>query len=348
MMKSNVLTQDFDTILNSELDVNFFKNQHFFITGATGLVGSLLVKFLIYANKAEKLNLKIYAMIRNPEKAKKIYSGIDLSCVRFVIAHLGENDLDCDAKIDYLIHPAAVTQSKLMITDPVGTIKTAVNGTEEILRFAVHKKVKAMVYVSSMEVYGQVNSNGKIREGDLGFIDLTSARSSYPESKRLCELLCTSYSDEYNLNVKIGRLAQTFGAGILPTENRVFAQFARSVINHKDIVLHTKGQSEGNYVYTADAIKGLLYLLLYGNTKEAFNISNESSHMTIREMAELVIHNFGTKNEKIVIDIPKTSMGYAPITHMWLDNTKLRNLGWKPTIDLKSSYSRMIEWMKLN
>ena len=57
MMKSNVLTQDFDTILNSELDVNFFKNQHFFITGATGLVGSLLVKFLIYANKAEKLNL---------------------------------------------------------------------------------------------------------------------------------------------------------------------------------------------------------------------------------------------------------------------------------------------------
>lgn len=348
MVESNVLTQDFDYILNSELNVEDFKNQHFFVTGATGLIGSLLVKFLIYANKVKRLNLKIYAMIRNPEKAQKIYRDIDLSCVSFVIAHLGENDLNCNAKIDYLIHPAAVTQSRLMITDPVGTIKTAVNGTEEILSFAVHKKVKAMVYVSSMEVYGQINSKDKVKEEDLGFIDLTSARSCYPESKRLCELLCTSYSDEYKLNVKIGRLAQTFGAGILPTENRVFAQFARSVINHKDIVLHTKGQSEGNYVYTADAIKGLLYLLLHGNTKEAYNISNENSHMTIKKMAELVIHNFGTKDEKVIIDIPKVSMGYAPTIHMWLDNTKLKKLGWQSTVDLNSSYSRMIEWMKLN
>lgn len=72
--------------------------------------------------------------------------------------------------------------------------------------------------------------------------------------------------------VRIARLAQTFGVGVLPTENRVFMQFARSVMNNQDIVLHTKGKSEGNYVYTFDAIAGILLLLTNGGLGEAYNI----------------------------------------------------------------------------
>ncbi|CCK82954.1 Putative dehydratase/epimerase (Mannitol) [Lactobacillus equicursoris 66c] len=345
-MSENVLLEDFNTILDSELDVSKFTHQNIFITGATGLIGSLLVKFLLYANNQKDLNITVYAMIRNQEKANKIFADyLDDQHLKFVVAHLGENDLKLDSHLDYIIHPAAVTQSKLMVSDPVGTIKTAVNGTEEILRFAVNHQVKAMVYVSSMEVYGQFKSEAKVTEKDLGFIDLTSARSCYPESKRMCELLCTAYSDEYGLNVKIARLAQTFGAGVLPTENRVFAQFAHSVIQGKDIVLYTEGKSEGNYVYTSDAIKALLFLLLNGETKQAYNVSNEDNHMTIREMAEMVVREFGQGGEKVVVDIPKENMGYAPDTHMWLDNSKLRSLGWEPTKNMVLSYKSLIDWM---
>ena len=70
--------------------------------------------------------------------------------------------------------------------------------------------------------------------------------------------MCIAYMSEYNIPVKIARLAQTFGAGILPGENRVFAQFAKSAIKGKDIVLHTKGMSEGNYCYTRDCITGFV------------------------------------------------------------------------------------------
>lgn len=345
-MSENVLLEDFNTVLDSELDVSKFTHQNIFITGATGLIGSLLVKFLLYANNQQDLNITVYAMIRNQEKANKIFADyLDDQHLKFVVAHLGEDDLELDAHLDYVIHPAAVTQSKMMVSDPVGTIKTAVNGTEEILRFAVNHQVKAMVYVSSMEVYGQFKSEAKVTEKDLGFIDLTLARSCYPESKRMCELLCTAYSDEYGLNVKIARLAQTFGAGVLPTENRVFAQFARSVIQGEDIVLHTEGKSEGNYVYTSDAIKALLFLLLNGETKQAYNVSNEDNHMTIREMAEMVVREFGQGGEKVVVDIPKENMGYAPDTHMWLDNSKLRSLGWEPTKNMVLSYKSLIDWM---
>lgn len=345
MIKSNILIKDFNYILDSELDIDKFRNRHFFITGATGLIGSLLIKFLIYANKKRNLGVEIYALIRNPIKADKIYKNVDRTNLHFVIAHLGENDLKCEAHIDYLIHLAAVTQSKLMITQPVETIQTSVNGTEEILKFAVDKHIKSMVYVSSMEVYGKINTSNKVNECDLGYVDLASVRSCYPESKRMSELLCVAYSNEFDLRVSIARLAQTFGAGILPTENRVFAQFAKSIIDNKDIILHTDGKSEGNYVYTADAIKGLLCLLLNGQKAEAYNISNEENHMTIAQMAHLVATNFGNKKNKVKIEIPNVNMGYAPEVHMLLDNSKMKNLGWIPRYNMIESYRRMIDWI---
>lgn len=128
----------------------------------------------------------------------------------------------------------------------------------------------------------------KVDENDCGIIDIMNARSCYPMGKRMAENLCFNYFYQYGLPVKIARLAQTFGAGILETDNRVFAQFARSVINKKNIVLHTDGSSIGNYCYSADAILGLILILLNGTNGQAYNVVNEESTMTIRQMAELV------------------------------------------------------------
>ncbi len=73
-----------------------------------------------------------------------------------------------------------------------------------------------------MEVYGAFDESVEVTEKDLGYIDILNIRSNYPESKRLCENMCVAYNAEYDIPVKIARLAQTFGAGILPWENRVF------------------------------------------------------------------------------------------------------------------------------
>ena len=235
-----------------------------------------------------------------------------------------------------------------MVTFPVDTIRASVNGTDKILNLALENNIYGMVYISSMEVYGSVPSQGLTTEENLGIINLANVRSCYPESKRLCECLCTAYSVQHGLNVKSARLAQTFGAGILPNENRVFAQFARSAMKGEDIVLHTEGKSEGNYVYTRDAIIGILLLLTRGKAGEAYNIVNEQSHVTISQMAKLVSDYFGGGKSKVVFDIPESTLnyGYAPDVKLHLSADKMKCLGWIPEVGIVEAYKRMISYLQ--
>lgn len=342
----NVLFDDFNSILKSEINIDNFKDKSILITGATGLIGSLLVRFFLYANKKIKLNTRIIAVVRNKGKANKIFKHYSSEKLEYIVADLTKDEVNYDSKVDYIIHTAAVTKSKDLVNSPVEAIDLSVIGTKKLLNLAVEKKVKSFLYISSMEIYGQlVDHSGKVNEDCLGFIDLTNIRSCYPESKRLCEVLCVSYAHEYKLNVKIARLAQTFGAGVLPSENRVFIQFAKSVREGKSIVLHTEGNSEGNYVYSSDALKALLILLLRGKKSEAYNVSNEENHLTIKEMARMVQKEFGHSSKGVLVEIPKENMGYAPDTKLWLDNKKMRSLGWKPVIGMAESYKRLIEWI---
>ena len=343
--EKNVLAEDFEAVAQSDLPWEAFKGRSFVVTGATGLVGSLLVRALLYCDRVHGLGTKVYALVRSVEIAKQIFG--ETNAPEYLVADLAKDEIAGDFACDYVIHAAAVTTSKLMVSDPVGTIRIAIDGTEKLLKLAVEKKAQAFVYISSMEVYGQPKTDGKTAEKDLGYIDISTVRSCYPEGKRMCECLCNAYAAQYGLNVKSARLAQTFGAGILPTENRVFAQFARSAVNGENIVLHTTGESEGNYVYTADAIRAIMLLLVKGESGEAYNIANEQSHTTIRSMAELVAEQIAGGAIRVVLDIPQdaSSLGYAPPVKMWLDASKMRALGWEPTVGLADAYRRMIRYM---
>ncbi|MCR4594586.1 MAG: NAD-dependent epimerase/dehydratase family protein [Clostridiales bacterium] len=344
-----ILLKDLKEISESNIPFEEFRNASFFITGATGLVGSLLVKTLLFINREKNLNIKVYALARNIEKAKALFSDYtDDETLSFVIADLEKDELSIEGECDYIVHAAAITTSKTMVSNPVETIMTSVEGTNKVLRLASEKKTKNVVYISSMEAYGQPSTQGLTHEADLGYVDITKVRSCYPEGKRICECLCTAYASQYDMDICVARLAQTFGAGTLPGENRVFAQFARSAMEGNDIILHTTGESEGNYVYTADAVKAILLLLLKGERAKSYNVVNENTHTTIRAMAEMVADRIAAGSIKVVIDIPEDAakLGYAPPVKMKLSGERLRELGWTPTVDLPEAYTRLIEWMK--
>ena len=213
--------EDLDRISESDIPLEELKGKTVLVTGATGLIGSLLVKALQCCNRRKETGIKILALVRNQEKAEKLFGDLlKREDLKLVIGDI-TMPVAVEDKIDYIIHCASITTSKIMISRPVDLIRTSLNGTENLLELAKEKQVRSMVYVSSMEMYGVLNlqDDQMVTEEMTGYLNPLALRSNYPESKRMCENMCVAYGTQYEVPVKIARLAQTFGAGVLPGEN---------------------------------------------------------------------------------------------------------------------------------
>lgn len=316
-----------DVLADNNISWSELKNSTVLVTGANGLIGGALAHVLQAANERYGLNLNTIAHTRQTHG--DIRSNINI-----------------DFLPDYIFHCAAITKSSAMVNNPVEVMSVAFDGTRNILNLARTAHSKSVIFLSSMEVYGRAEKS-EVCEDDLGYIDLTNPRSSYPESKRFCESLCTAYYKQFGVPVKTARLARTFGGGASRTDMRVFAQFARSAIDGTDIVLHTEGKSVGNYCYIADAVRGLFTLLLKGNNGQAYNIANPTASMTIRQMAELVANKLCDGKIKVVVKVPDDfeERGYLYDVGFLLNIDKIKKLGWSPKYGLSEMYERMIaDW----
>lgn len=342
-IKDSVLREDLEWLSKCSIPFEELKGCTIIVTGATGLVGSQTVRALSFVNDTHDLGMRIIASVRDRKKAEQIFGNDD---IEYLIGDVTK-PLSVDGKVDHIIHAASITSSKTMVSKPVETIETAVEGTRNLLELAKEKNVKSFLYISSMEVYGSFAAEKYVSEEDMGYIDPLAVRSNYPLCKRLCENMCIAYAEEFGIPVKIARLSQTFGAGILPGENRVFAQFARSAISGTDIVLHTKGLSEGNYCYTRDTVAAMILLMLRGKDREAYNVSNEECHTTIADMAKMVADVIAEGSIKVIFDIPEgNTYGYAADTKMKLNTSKIKELGWNPSVGLTEAYRRLMKSMK--
>lgn len=346
----SVLQNDIEELLQINLPIEELNGKTILITGATGLIGSQLAMSIACFNRKKKINIKLVLIVRSIDKAKtKLTSIINRDYVTLIQNDI-LNPISYDGEVDYIIHTASATSSRYFVNNPVETINIAINGTKNILEFAKKKKIKSMVYLSSLEVYGIPNSNEKsITELDYGYIDPLQIRSSYSEGKRMAECLCCSYASEYNVPVKIARLSQTFGAGVEYNDTRVFAEFARCVIENKNIVLHTEGNTTRSYCYTKDAISALFTILLKGENREAYNVSDEKTAISIKDMALLVSNLFKESQVQVEFDIPNdlASYGYNPEMVIILNCEKLKRLGWTPSVNLKEMFCRLINSMKI-
>ena len=344
------IQEDLEAVASDgQIDWERFRGKTVAVTGATGLLGKLMVLALLHADEKYALDLRVLALVRDLQKAERIFDGAPKAHLSYAVQDIAEKPAE-GLRADYLIHTAAVTTSKLMVEQPVETILTAIEGTRAMLEFAARCGMESVVFLSSMEAYGTVpDGAGEIREKDLGFIDPMEVRSSYSEGKRMCECLCASYCAEYGVPVKIARLSATSGPGIDPEDRRVIGQFARSVIRGEDIVLHTKGEKANCYLYTADALTGILFLLQKGTSGEVYNICNPRTYCSIRELGETFASLDETGRVKLVIDIPEDtkSLGYAPSSRLKMNADRFLALGWQPGTDLKEMTRRITESIRI-
>ena len=344
--KTDIFMEDLRWIAEAELPWEKLQGCSILLTGATGMIGMTAVHALLCAGRARSLDLHVLALVRNREKATGIF-GEEIGTPEFEILEGTMEELPpLPEKIDYWIHAACPTASAFMTEHPVEVIRTSIEGTIHLLEAARERETKGFVFLSSMEAFGEVNSEMLLDEQTLGKIDLSRTRSCYPESKRMCEMLCTSYAKEYGVRAASIRLAQTFGPGVDYNDRRVFAMMTRNAINGEDIVLATKGTSRHPYLYTAQAVTAILTVLLSGEPGETYNAANPSTYCSIFEMGEMVAQEVAGGKISVRVDEKGDASKYPAPSCLNMDISKIQKLGWKPEHDLVWMYKRLEEYMR--
>ena len=313
----------------------------FLITGATGLIGSSLIRCLL----ALDVGIKIIAPVRNRNKAEALFDELQKQDIHFIECDFTQYDYGQIGGVNYIIHCAAPTSSKFFVEHPVETFGAIMDGTKKMLDLACQKKVKGIVYLSSMESYGRIlDDSTAVTENVQGYIDPTAVRSSYSMGKRAAETLCCLYASQYGVPVKVARLAQSTGAGFAADDNRFIVQFAKKAFYNQDIVLFSTGESALPCCYITDCVSAILYILLRGNAAECYNVANENTYISVKDLAYFVQRNINPKvSVQMCIDATK---GYAATTKLRLDTQKLRDLGWLPRYDLSRIFEQLIRYLK--
>ena len=301
-------------------------SERYLVTGANGLVGYAILKKLIADGQ------EVIAQVRDRVKLEVLG---DIPATVTVIEQDITEPLEYDGKVDYIIHGAAPTSSTFMVQSPVETIDAIVHGSRNVLELARIKGVKAMVYLSSMEVYGQSETDELLTEDKQFYLDPLAIRSDYPLGKRMAENLCVAYAYEYDVPVTIARLAQVISQQVLPDDNRIVATVRRAVASRNNIVLATDGSSKQTYVGIDDAVTGIMTILAKGIKAQAYNVANEETYCSIREMAEYAASELVNSEISVYVEPNHDATKYPPARKWNISSQKLRALDWQPRQKLK-------------
>ena len=324
-------------------NMEILRNKSFFITGASGMIGSYIANVLKVLNEVYNMNIHIILCVRNKNKLDKEL--LDDSNVSVIVQDV-TNSFNIEDKIDYIVHAASPASPKIMKDYPFETNAANTVGTYNTLLLAKEKNANYL-FISSREIYGEPRDNLCIftEDGMLGDVNPLIPRNGYAEGKKAAENMCVSLHEEYNVNTKIVRLAHTYGPGMSITDGRVQADFLNNVINCQDIVMKSEGTSIRTYTYISDAVSGIFKVLLEGKDI-VYNISDDKE-ISIKELAEVLV-SLSNNQSKLVMKIDDSlKKGSASFTKGILSNEKIKKeLNWHPKYNVYNGFARTIEYLK--
>lgn len=311
------------------------KGATFLITGAKGYLASSLIRFLSYINAKFGLGLFVYATTRDPSDRPEYAKGMD--DVEYV-AFDSFDSREYARKIDYVVHAAAPTSRLTFINDPLGTFDAINDGTRRALEFARRNGVKSMLYLSSVEVYGSPKVDEPVKESDFFALDPTEIRNCYPLGKKVAEYLCNVYHRKFDLPVNVVRPSSVQGLFQPYSEDRIFNQILRCLIERKDFVFKTDGETAKTLIYAMDAVAGMLTILTSGVSGETYNLTDRRTFMKMKDVVRAVFDRFAPEL-RVTFDLEDDAKtGYiAPLSYD-LSTDKLERLGWRPRTDLFEIY----------
>ena len=320
-----------------------WKDKNVFITGATGLVGSWLTKFLVDkgANVIVLVRDIVPKSILWSSSAEFDYIKDNLTVVNGELEDylLLERALN-EYEIEIVFHLGAQTIVGIANRNPLSTFESNVRGTYNLLEACRRSPlIKAVVIASSDKAYGA--------QEQLPYDETAPLQGTHPYdvSKSCADLIAYTYYNTFKLPVCVTRCGNFYGPGDL-NFNRIIPGTIRSLLDNESPIIRSDGKFIRDYFYVKDG--ALAYMLLaekmiadtsiYG---EAYNFSNESQ-VTVLELVDKIIG-------LMEIDVEPTVLNQAQheIRNQYLSAKKAKEqLGWSAEYTLDSSLKETIEWYK--
>ena len=330
--------EDIDNVLSIS-GIDSLRGKSFLITGATGLIGVHLIDALMRLG-----GVSVFAVGRDKQKAAgRLGEYFGHSMFHFIEQDVCE-PFSASLSVDYIIPLASNTHPLAYSKYPIETIRTNVRGAENALELACRCGA-TVLYPSTVEIYGNATDQHPMSEGFTGSLNLSTSRSCYTESKRVCEAMCQSYIAEKGIRVLIVRLSRVFGPTMLESDSKASSQFIKKALAGEDVVLKSKGEQSYSYTYVTDAVAAMLHVLLNGENGVAYNVSCEGCDVRLKEFAQVCAEISG---KRIVYDLPseEEAKGYSIATNAILDNTRLKTLGFTPRYGLEDAIRRTVEILR--
>lgn len=347
---NTVIMQDLERITSSGL-INWkrFNNKTVLISGANGMLPSYMVETLLFLNQKYGYNVKVIALVRNIEKAKKVFAEYDGNPRLEYLAQDVSMPIKYDGKVDFMVHAASQAAPSYYGVDPVGTFKANTLGTINMLELAKEKNVEGLLYFSTGSVYGDIPGEKVLLDENMpGNVNILEVRNCYAESKRAGENACVCYNYQYQVPTKIIRIFHTFGPKVNLNDGRVFSDFCKNILNNENILLKSDGSAKRSFLYVADAVIAYFKVLLDGENAKAYNVGGDEAHeISIKDLSELLVGLYPEKNLKVIFDINKDDLTYSkmrtPQKQVLPKLDRIMGLGWDATTDVKNCFKRTID-----
>lgn len=356
---SGVLSADLDQICNN-LSEEFrqMSGGRLLIAGGAGFLGYYLVQSALHWNQSNPTASPIGVIVADSfvRGVPDWLTGLKGVPGLTLLTHDVTRPLPPSiGRLDYLIHAASIASPIYYRKFPIETMDANVNGLRHMLDYceaqaAAGTPVQGMLFYSSSEIYGDPTpENIPTPETYRGYVSCTGPRACYDESKRYGETLCVNFAQQRGVPVKMARPFNNYGPGLKITDGRVIPDFARNILEGRDIVMLSDGSPKRTFCYVADAVAGYYKILVRGQPGEAYNIGVETPEISVAELAERMValgrDLFGYRGKVVrqqsadaqyLVDNPnrrcpvitkaRTELGFDP--HVVVDEGLRRSLIW--------------------
>lgn len=341
--RNRVIAEDLEQIFTRPEDWERFAGKHVLIAGATSFLAAYLVEFFaMLSERWPQRPVTIHALARSRDKLNRRFAHLmDQTWFCPIIQDVC-NPLPPMKQVDYIVHAAGAGSPRQYLADPIGTARSNVVGTLNLLELARLHRARLM-FMSSGAVYGHGDSGKPITESDFGALDPLDVSACYGEGKRMAETLCADYHRQHGVGTVIARISHTYGPGIALDDGRSFADFVADALAGRDIVLNSDGSGSRPFCYVGDATAAFLMLLLRGEGGNAYNVGLDHE-TTILELARLIAQLSPTPDLKVMHQPPSADRQALFRSGGHFDLSKMERLGWRPKVMPEEGFARTLRY----